>query len=155
MPSSERELPNTYDRESQTVSVNNSSLRKGGHVVIKGRPCKLVEVTTSQVGKRGNSKIHLIGLDIFTGRNFEDVVVSTAQSDAPIVRRSEYQLVRIDGTGGHLVLKDTDGNTKGDVRLPELETGQAIRDYVRRGNSAMVTVISALGQEEWISARSS
>jgi translation initiation factor 5A len=63
-------------------------------VVIKGQPCKQVDLSTSQTGKHGHSKIHLIGIDIFTGKKFESVVVSTGKSDAPVVTRDEYQLVR-------------------------------------------------------------
>jgi translation initiation factor 5A len=62
--------------------------------MIKGQPCKLVDLSTSQTGKHGHSKIHLIGIDIFTGKKFESVVVSTSKSEAPVVSRDEYQLVR-------------------------------------------------------------
>ena len=34
-----------------------SSLRKGGHVMLKGQPCKIVELLTSTPGKHGHSKV--------------------------------------------------------------------------------------------------
>ena len=36
-----------------------SALRKGGHVIIKGKPCKIVEMSTSKTGKHGHAKVHL------------------------------------------------------------------------------------------------
>lgn len=34
-----------------------SALRKGGHVLIKERPCKIVEMSTSKTGKHGHAKV--------------------------------------------------------------------------------------------------
>ena len=34
-----------------------SSLRKGGHVMLKGHPCKIVEMSTSAPGKHGPAKV--------------------------------------------------------------------------------------------------
>ena len=50
-----------------------SGIRKGGYAVLRGFPCKIVEVSTAQPGKHGHSKIHFIGLDIFTGKKYEDI----------------------------------------------------------------------------------
>ena len=41
-----------------------SSLRKSGHVVIKGRPCRIVDMSTSKTGKHGHAKVHLIAIDV-------------------------------------------------------------------------------------------
>lgn len=70
-----------------------SALRKNGHVVIKGRPCKIVDMSTSKTGKHGHAKVHLVALDIFTGKKLEDLSPSTHNMDVPNVMRREYQLV--------------------------------------------------------------
>lgn len=78
-----------------------SALRKNGFVVIKGRPCKIVDMSTSKTGKHGHAKVHLVALDIFTGKKLEDLCPSTHNMDVPVVKRSEYTLVGTDlSTGG-------------------------------------------------------
>ena len=41
-----------------------SALRKNGHVVIKGRPCKIIDMSTSKTGKHGHAKVHLVATDV-------------------------------------------------------------------------------------------
>ena len=68
-------------------------MRKGGFVVIKSRPCKIVEMTTSKTGKHGHAKVHLTAIDIFNGRKLEELCPSTHNMDVPNVTRREYQVV--------------------------------------------------------------
>eukprot|EP00009_Paramoeba_aestuarina_P007859 CAMPEP_0201516140 /NCGR_PEP_ID=MMETSP0161_2-20130828/7534_1 /ASSEMBLY_ACC=CAM_ASM_000251 /TAXON_ID=180227 /ORGANISM="Neoparamoeba aestuarina, Strain SoJaBio B1-5/56/2" /LENGTH=60 /DNA_ID=CAMNT_0047913163 /DNA_START=74 /DNA_END=253 /DNA_ORIENTATION=+ len=51
-----------------TTPAQASSLRKGGHIVIKGHPCKVVEMSTSKTGKHGHAKVHFVAVDIFTNK---------------------------------------------------------------------------------------
>ena len=78
---------------SLTFPMQCSSLRKNGHVVIKGRPCKIVDMSTSKTGKHGHAKVNIVALDIFTGRKYEDLSPYTHNMDVPNVSRKEYQLV--------------------------------------------------------------
>lgn len=69
-----------------------SALRKGEHVMIKGRPCKIVEMSTSKTGKHGHAKVHLVAIDIFTGKKLEDICPSTHNMEVPFVKKREYMV---------------------------------------------------------------
>ncbi|CAG8586909.1 880_t:CDS:2 [Diversispora eburnea] len=90
---------------SATYPIQCSALRKNGYVLLKGRPCKIVEMTTSKTGKHG----HAVYLS-----------PSTHNMDVPNVTRVEYQLLNIDD--GFLSLMTSDGSTKDDVRKELLIT---------------------------------
>ena len=44
---------------SETFPQQCSALRKNGYVVIKNRPCKIVEMSTSKTGKHGHAKVRV------------------------------------------------------------------------------------------------
>lgn len=69
-------------------------VRKNGHMVIKGRPCKVIDVSTSKTGKHGHAKCHFVAQDIFTGKKMEDLVPSSHNLAVPNVTRTEYQVRR-------------------------------------------------------------
>ncbi len=77
---------------STTFPQQCSALRKGGHVVIKEHPCKIVEMSTSKTGKHGHAKVHLVAIDIFTGKKYEDLCPSTHNMNVPHVIRKDYQV---------------------------------------------------------------
>ncbi|KAH9964941.1 initiation factor 5a [Russula dissimulans] len=134
---------------SLTFPMQCSALRKNGHVVIKGRPCKIVDMSTSKTGKHGHAKVHLVAIDIFTGKKLEDICPSTHNMDVPNVRRTEFQLVNIDD--GFLNLMTVDGVSKDDVKVPEGDLGTQITSGFEEGKDLLVTIVSAMNEEQAIS----
>lgn len=136
---------------SATYPMQCSALRKNGHVVIKGRPCKIVEMSTSKTGKHGHAKVHLVGIDIFTGKKLEELCPSTHNMDVPNVTRTEYQFSHIEDDFLHLI--SSDNQEKNDVRVPDGEIGDRIRAYEDEGTDILVTIIKAMGEEAAISVK--
>eukprot|EP00800_Vazella_pourtalesii_P004802 TRINITY_DN1555_c1_g1_i1.p1 TRINITY_DN1555_c1_g1~~TRINITY_DN1555_c1_g1_i1.p1 ORF type:complete len:156 (+),score=34.62 TRINITY_DN1555_c1_g1_i1:251-718(+) len=131
---------------SATFPMQCSALRKGGHVVIKGHPCKIVEMSTSKTGKHGHAKVHLIGLDLATNKKYEDLCPSTHNMNVPNVSRIDYQVT--DVYEGYLALMAENGDLKNDIKVPDGDLGKDISDKSERGDQFMVTVMKVMG-EEW------
>ncbi|KAI9901523.1 hypothetical protein N3K66_003340 [Trichothecium roseum] len=138
---------------SLTFPMQCSALRKNGFVVIKGRPCKIVDMSTSKTGKHGHAKVHLVATDIFTGKKYEDLSPSTHNMDVPNVTRREYQLLDI-SDDNFLSLMDDDGDTKDDVKMPDGETGTKIHKLFREEEKdTNVIILTSMGEEAAIDAK--
>ncbi|KAK3306631.1 translation protein SH3-like domain-containing protein [Chaetomium strumarium] len=138
---------------STTYPMQCSALRKNGFVVIKGRPCKIVDMSTSKTGKHGHAKVHLVALDIFTGKKLEDLCPSTHNMDVPVVKRSEYVLIDI-SDDGYLSLMTAEGDTKDDVKMPEGDVGAKITKlFKEEEKETIVTIQTAMGEEAAVDAK--
>nr|XP_046268844.1 eukaryotic translation initiation factor 5A-2 [Scatophagus argus] len=133
---------------SATYPMQCSSLRKNGYVMLKGRPCKIVDMSTSKTGKHGHAKVHLVGLDIFTQKKYEDICPSTHNMDVPHVSRKDYQLCDI--SDGFLTLMDDGGETREDLKLPTGDLGKEIQAKFDNSDTFMVSVLKALDEENVI-----
>jgi len=124
-----------------------SALRKNGFVLIKERPCKIVEMSTSKTGKHGHAKVHMVGIDIFTGRKYEDICPSTHNMMVPNVSRKEYSLIDIADDGFCSLLDDDKNETRDDIKLPEGDVGNEIKAKFEAEENLKVTVLKAMGEE--------
>ncbi|KAJ2897607.1 translation initiation factor eIF5A [Coemansia aciculifera] len=134
---------------SATYPLQCSALRKNAFVVMKGRPCKVIDMSTSKTGKHGHAKVNYTGIDIFNGRKYEDMSPSTHNVDVPNVSRAEFTV--IDVAEDFLSLMDDAGEMKEDVKVPEGELGDKIRVEFAEGKELLVTILKAMGEEAAIS----
>merc|ERR1740123_2928233 len=82
---------------SLTIPMEAGQIKKGGDMMIKGRPCKILSISVSKTGKHGHAKCNFLATDIFTGKKLEDMVPSTHGTTVPIVKREDWELIDIDG----------------------------------------------------------
>lgn len=143
---------------SHTFPMQAGSLRKGGHMIIKDKPCKIMDISTSKTGKHGHAKANITGVDIFTGKKYEDSCPTSHNVEVPNITRVEYQLLNVADDGQISLLTDS-GETKEDLDLPKDHEGKdeevavIIRQLFEEGKNVIVSVVGACGVEKVISAK--
>jgi translation initiation factor 5A len=121
------------------------------YMMIKGFPCKVLSISVSKTGKHGHAKCNFVATDIFTGKKYEDMIPSTHGTTVPLVKKTEWELIDIDGD--ELTLMDEAGNQKTDLNMPTYPEGLA--DEIRAAwnggeNSVILSVQAAVGIEQVI-----
>ena len=102
---------------SETYPMEAGQIRKSGHIMIKGNPCKVIDVSTSKTGKHGHAKCHFVAQDIFTGKKMEDLVPASHTTNVPFVKKIELQCIGVDDDGFVSLLTD-EGEPREDIKLP-------------------------------------
>lgn len=149
----DHDFEETASGASESFPQQCSALRKNGFVVIKGKACKIVEMTTSKTGKHGHAKVHLVGIDIFTGKKCEDICPSTHNMQVPNVARKEFEVIDI-SDDGFFSLMNEDGDMRQDLKLTELcthTTPESVRELIAQcdptSERVVATVWKAMGEE--------
>lgn len=118
-------IESTTGAGSATYPIEASMLRNNGHVVLSGRPCKVVDLA-----QNGNN-VRIAGVDIFTSKHYEATVSADATVDVPNVTRTDYTLIDINKDVLSLLAED--GTIRDDFRLPDSELGKALMAATRQG----------------------
>ena len=150
---------------SETVSVEAGQIRKGGYIMIKGKPCKVRDVSVSKTGKHGHAKCKFSASDIFTGNTCEELCPSTHNIDVPVVSKKEWMVQGLQDET-YVLLMDDDGDMREDLQLPtvnyttaeDAKTSALLKEYCElldNGSSIDIfcTVVSAVGQEKIVEVR--
>jgi translation initiation factor 5A len=137
--------------ESFSIPVN--KLRIGGYVIINGKPCRVVSLVKSKIGKHGHSKASFMGIDLFTDKKYEAHMPTSHEIEIPIVTRTEYSLINIDEQYTQLV--DIHGNMREDVEIGDDEISENLMNLYQssQDNQIMVTVLTALGETRIVDFR--
>ncbi len=94
-------------------------------------------MSTSKTGKHGHAKVHMVALDIFTNKKYEDICPSTHNMDVPNVTRRDFQLIGMDD--GFLSLMDDSGETREDLKIPEGDLGEEIKKAIDEERDILVS----------------
>lgn len=138
---------------SHTYPMQAGAVKKNGHVMLKGKPCKVVDFSTSKTGKHGHAKAHIVGLDIFTGKKYEDMCPTSHNLEVPVIKRLELQLIDVK-EDGYVSLLLEDGQIKDDLQLPRDPEGtfddvaKQIRQMFGDNKQILVTTVQACGIEK-------
>mmetsp|Transcript_22166 Transcript_22166/g.36517 ORF Transcript_22166/g.36517 Transcript_22166/m.36517 type:complete len:169 (-) Transcript_22166:58-564(-) len=149
---------------SATYPMQAGEIRKGSHLMIKGRPCKCVEVSTSKTGKHGHAKAHIVAIDIFTGKKMEDLCPTSHNLEVPFVKRTEWQVCAADPDSGEVSLMQESGEIKEDLNLPTFvkigeptdEDKKVVVDLLAgldSGKDVFAVVQAACGEEKIVSVK--
>ncbi|THA75722.1 translation initiation factor IF-5A [Streptomyces sp. A0592] len=138
--------PSAEASGSDTFPVRAGTLRRNGHVLMDGFPCRLTDVSISKSGQHGRTEVNLTGIDVFTGDRHEDMHPCAHDVEVPVVVHTEYVLAGIDD--GYLsLLVGSSGETRDGVALPEGVLGRAIESDFAAGRDVRVAVTRAMGRE--------
>jgi translation initiation factor 5A len=115
---------------------------------------QIVDYSTSKTGKHGHAKANITGVDIFTGRKYEDISPTSHNMLQPIVTRKDYQLVDID-EDGFVTMMDDKNDTRSDLRIDPSsdETHKKLKEDFDEGNDLLVTVLAAMSTEKIIAVK--
>ncbi|WVQ73644.1 translation elongation factor IF5A [Cryptococcus sp. DSM 104548] len=137
---------------SGTTPVQCSVLKKSNHVVLHNKPCKITDISTSPKDQHGGTKVHIIGIDIFTGQKYEGTFPSTQVMHAPIVTYQEYQLASIDDDDVLVLEEGNEGSFKF-VKVPPGKLGQQITSNFHMDKNIVILVVGAMGGEQVVSLK--
>tara|TARA_B100000073_G_scaffold219910_1_gene183022 strand:+ start:1140 stop:1613 length:474 start_codon:yes stop_codon:yes gene_type:complete len=139
---------------SETIPMEAGQIKKGGYICIKGRPCKVVSISTSKTGKHGHAKCNFVAIDIFTGKKLEDIVPSSHSTTVPNVFKTEYSLLDISDEN-YLSLMDSNGEIREDLKMPTHpnELVEQIRKGFDNDDSLILYIYKAMNEEHVMSCR--
>merc|ERR1712106_999169 len=115
---------------SETYPMEAGQIRKGGHIMIKGSPCKVLDVSTSKTGKHGHAKCHFVA-------------------------QVELQCMGVDDDGFVSLLTD-DGGMREDIKLPNTlnqappdaeEVSKHITDFLEKETEFNCIILCACSKE--------
>ena len=147
-----------------TAPVKAGAISKGSYVLLKGNPCKVVEVSTSKTGKHGHAKAKITGTDIFTGKKYIDICPTSHNMDEPVVTRVEWSVIDVShpdrGGDGRMSLMGEDGSLNNSLDLPldsssgELnEVGKGLLEAYSSGKDIKCIVLSSMNKDQIVDWR--
>jgi len=132
-----------------------NNLKVNGFAVFKGRPCKIMEMSKSKPGKHGAAKYHLVGIDIFSGKKYDEICQSTHQMEVPDVNKFDMQLIDVSDDQFLSLMSEDGKDTRGDLKVPAGEVGERLTQLFGEDKNVIVTIQSSMGEEMVVAVKES
>ena len=152
MSEGEEKFEKTDSGASDSYPIACGEVKKGSYMVFQGRPCKVVGYTTAKTGKHGHAKAAITGIDIFTGKKYEDSKPTSHNVEVPNIKRKAYTAIDVDADG-YLTLMDKQGAIRQDLKLPDdtendQKLSERIRESLNEGKEIILTVLEIVKIEK-------
>ncbi len=125
-------------------AIEAGKVKKGSHVILEGRPCKIITVTIAKTGKHGHMKVTMTGIDVFTSAKYVKNVPGHVTVMQFELEKKEYLLTNIednlleylDEKNNSLVLKIIDSDVIQKLKKEMNDPSNSEKQY-------LVTIIRA------------
>ena len=128
---------------SLTRPIEAHLVKKGGYVMLKGCPCKIIDVKTSKTGKHGHAKCNITGVCVLTAKKCNEVHPGHIILPAFDLDKKEYELTNLDEKEGQVEVMDEAGAST----FLNFEKGNEIHDKLAEGFATgkvcLVSVVTA------------
>lgn len=131
----------TNDTKVPRIPIEAHHVKKNKFAMLKGHPCKIMDVKTSKTGKHGHMKCNITGICVLTGKKYNDVVPGHANVVEFKMDKQEYAL--IDMGADNISALDKDNNNIVIAMDPEGELYKKMKADFDAGKSLTVSVIRA------------
>ncbi|HDD57647.1 MAG TPA: translation initiation factor IF-5A [Thermoplasmatales archaeon] len=118
-------------------------LKVNRYIIIDGKPCKIVSITTSKPGKHGEAKARIEAIGVFDGQKRSIVHPVKHKVQVPIIDKRTAQVISI--MGDTVQLMDLETYDTFEMPIPEefkgkLETGKEIQYVEALGKRKIMRV---------------
>lgn len=129
-----------------------SRFRVGEHLPINSRPCKIIDFNISKCACHSGDQVHVIGADIFTGKQGEALVNHHVLISRLEVKRERTELFNISDAFLCSLIGD-DNTVEENVEVPDQVLGKAIQTFWADGErNVMVVTAEVMGIKGVVSA---
>lgn len=124
-----------------TTPIEAHHVKKGSHIMLKGRPCKIADVKTSKTGKHGHAKCNITGIDVLTQKKYNDVAPGHIIFNAFQPDKKEYDVMDIDEKEHIINCLDENGESSEFPYDDDQEaTQKLIADFKEKGGETTLSV---------------
>jgi translation initiation factor 5A len=129
--------------EVMRMPIEAHDVKRSKHVMLKGRPCTIVDVKTSKTGKHGHMKCNMTGIDVLTNKKYTALMPGHATLNEFKLEKNECMLVDIHADGTEIVCLSAN-NQPITVRVdPENEMMKRMKADFAAEKQLLITLITA------------